>query len=181
MATDLAERFAAVQAQLMRLRAVAESEGFACHIVDEDQGTGLGGVGMGVGFVIPLGEEGAHEPIAVSLSASRPALAYLTAGVLRDVSQDRMAILETCNRATWDNPGLPAFLHANDLGWDVLLQTVQPVEVFVGRPDLLAALVGAAPKFLGMVRSALATRQVTGSPYGWTREDTRRLVGRSLS
>jgi hypothetical protein len=178
---DLVDRFNAANTQLSRLKGVAEAEGFSCYEVRDDEGGELGGVGMGVGFVIPLGDESQRESVAVSVSSSRPQLAYLTAGVLRDVTQDRLAVLETCNRATWDHPGLPAFLHANDSGWDVLLQTTQPVEIFVARPDLLSALVGASPKFIVNARAALAERQVSGSPYQWSRVDTRRLVGRSLS
>jgi hypothetical protein len=178
---DMTGYYDVAHRQLGRLKGVAEAEGFSCH--DVYDGEILRGIGLGVGFAIPLsdGEDGVSEVAAVSLSCGSPQLAYLTGGVLRDVTQDRMTILETCNRATWDNPGFPAFLHANDLGWDVLLQTRLPVEAFVGRPDLFGALVGSMPKFLEKVRAGLVSGQVTGSRYGWNTTDVRRLVGRSLS
>ncbi len=178
---DMADYFDVAHGQLGRMKGVAQAEGFSCH--DVYDGEIFRGLGMGVGFVIPLsdGDEGVSEVAAVSVSCGAPQLAYLTGGVLRDVTQDRMTIFEACNRATWDNPGFPAFLHANDVGWDVLLQTRLPVDAFVARPDLFGALVGSMPKFLEKVRAGLASGQVAGSRYEWNTADVRRLVGRSLS
>lgn len=53
----------------------------------------------------------------------------LTSGILKDIARDRLEALEACNKFNKSNTAFPVFLHDAEVGWAVIVQQTQPVEV----------------------------------------------------
>lgn len=116
----------------------------------------------------------------VSVAAGgNESIVNLTIGVIKDVQQDRLTVLDACNRLTRDNAAYPYFLHDAEAGWDVLLQVRLPLGVVVNSSEYFLALVHQLPAMGVGVRNDLQS-VLGGTPYGWSDADLNRLLLRSL-
>lgn len=129
----------------------------------------VGDVGFGVGISVPLhGDD--FSVISVMASTGLCEVVNLAIGVLKDVEQGRLAVLDRCNELTRDNHAYPYFLHGTEAGWDILLQVRMPLGVAVAAPSYFVGLVRAAG--MGAVRTVKATR---GSTWAAVRPHRRGL------
>lgn len=129
---------------------------------------GLGvGIGYDAGFTV------------LSVFAGQTFVRF-TGGVLMDVDQDRLAVLNACNKRTQDLPSFPVFLHDADAGWDVLTATQFPIGILVHAPAFLKDYVEAMAMVSTDARATFAELRVGGNPYEWSGEDLDRLLIRSL-
>jgi len=104
----------------------------------------------------------------------------LTCGVLRDVTQDRLRVLDACNRHTQNLPAFAVYLHDAELGWDVLMQQSFPLRLLLDVPPFYLSLIEGMPKVANQAREAMSQASVGGVPYTWTVDDVDRLFTRSL-
>lgn len=136
-------------------------------------GHALVGVGVGVYW-----EDGDFVVLSVAAGGNEHTL-NLTAGVLKDVEHDRLAVLAVCNSLTRDNAAYPMFLHDAEAGWDVVVQQRYPLDVLLASPRLLADLSRALPTMAAVGRARCRQAGVVGRPYTWP-ADGKRLLFRSL-
>jgi hypothetical protein len=135
-----------------------------------------GPVGVGVG--ISFGET--DYLVVTVLGPPNDNQAYITSAVLRNVNQDRAAVLNVCNQLTRDNAAYPTYLHDADAGWDVLIQQVYPVQLLVDVPPFFVSCVQLLPQAAARARSKFGESWLGGMPYSWSPDDVRRLFIRSM-
>ncbi|MEH0935828.1 hypothetical protein [Micromonospora psammae] len=138
-----------------------------------DLGEGI----VGVGAAVPFGPE-AFSVVSVAAGGNEGTV-NLTIGVLKDVRQDRLAVLDECNSLTQDNAAYPYYLHDAEIGWDVLLQVRLPITVVNAVPAYFLALLQQLPGYSDKGREKISA-VVGGKPYQWNQEDCQRLLLRSL-
>lgn len=138
-----------------------------------DLGHALVGVGVGV-----RSADGDFLVLSVAAGGSEHTL-NLTAGLLKDVEHDRLAVLDVCNSLTRDNAAYPMFLHDAEAGWDIVVQQRYPVDLLVRSPRLLAELATDLPVVAAAGRARCRQAGVVGEPYTWP-DDGKRLLFRSL-
>ncbi len=106
----------------------------------------------------------------------------ITWGINRDVDQDRLKVLDACNRHNQDHPAYPMQLHDAIASWDTLLVLVFPLQLFRAEPDFIQAwqLNPGFCDFVDQARETLNEAGVGGTPYQWNPDDMNRLLSRSL-
>lgn len=130
--------------------------------------------GMGVWF-------GETDYIVLSVQAlSTVGALYITSGVLKDISADRLAILDICNNLTRDNPTYPVFLDDSEDGWDVLLQQRFPIDRLLANLPIFKSYVEEFPGWARHARQRFALAGLQGQVHAWNADDVRRLVLRSV-
>jgi hypothetical protein len=133
---------------------------------------------MAVGIGVPYGPE---EFVVVTISGPpNDNTVYLTTGVLRDVSHDRMVLLELCNSLTAENAAFPTYLHDSDLGWDVHIQQSLPVQLLMDVPPFFLATLGSLPGAASGARERALAVNAGGRHYQWNEEDVERLFSCSF-
>lgn len=137
----------------------------------------LGQSMVGVGAAVAFGPE-AFSLVSVAAGGTENVV-NLTIGVLKNVRQDRLAVLDKCNRLTRDNPAYPYFLHDAEIGWDILLQVRIPILVVNDAPGYFLALLQQLPEISIEGREAISA-VAGGQPYQWNQNDCQRLLQRSL-
>ncbi|MEH0929071.1 hypothetical protein [Micromonospora sp. CPCC 205558] len=133
---------------------------------------------MGVGVAVPYGPAD-YVVISVSGGGSE-SLLNLTSGVLQDLSQEPLPILDACNKITRDNPIFPHFLHDAEAGWSVLVQHRALATVLYDVRGLMQVVVENLPVIARASREKLAAAGVVGRPYTWNPADANHLLIRSL-
>jgi hypothetical protein len=133
---------------------------------------------FGVGVAVAFGEE-TVQVISV-IGPPNDQQVMLTGGIFRDMTQERLEILNACNRHTQGLTAFPVYLHDADAGWDILVGTRYPVGVLVRCPDLLDVSVRAIPQLIDQGRKSFTEAGIGGSPYRWNDEDINRLFLRSM-
>jgi|SRR5579875_924926 len=118
----------------------------------------------------------------VVLSVSGPAgdVLNLTAGVLKNVSHERLALLELCNSLTRDNAAFPVYLHDAPGGWDVHLQQRYFIDLLEEAPRFFRTCVESLPATADTARTRFREAGVAGDRYSWSEADAQRLLIRSL-
>lgn len=105
----------------------------------------------------------------------------ITSGVLRDIKQDRLAVLDACNRRNQNNTAYPFYLHDAEVGWDILVQLTFPIELLLDAPPFFAASMTNLPQVAQMARDDFVAKwSLGGEPYRWNDDDVKRLLIRSL-
>ena len=132
---------------------------------------------IGVGIGVSFGESG-FEVISVIGPPSDQSV-KLTAGIARDVPQDRLQILDLCNRHTQGLSQFPIYLHDAQAGWDVLMQVDFPVQLLEDVPPFFLNVVQSLPPIAAQAREPFVEGGCAGMPYEWTEADTTRLMLRS--
>lgn len=139
-----------------------------------DLGRGLWGVGLGIGW-------SDTDYIVLSVAGGLEGVLNLTAGVLKDVAQDRLAVLNFCNSLTQNNAAFPFFLHDAPVGWDVLAQQRHPIDVLLTNQSFFRSCVENLPTVAKEGRVKFIEAGIQGQPYGWNDEDRYRLLVRSVA
>jgi hypothetical protein len=152
------------RAQLDRLRVVLD--GLSLKYVEIEPR--MTAVGLAVAF-------GDAEFSVLSISGGNSSYVYVTAGALKDVSHEKLQILEVCNDYVADRAEVPVYLHDADIGWDVLAQATHPVELYVDVPAYFGLILRAVPNAAIGVRQALGAKGVAGEPYKFSEQDLNRL------
>lgn len=129
---------------------------------------------FGVGIAVGLGET-QYTVLSVMGGGSEGQL-NIAAGVLRDIRQDRAKALELCNGMVRDNPAYPVYLHEAQIGWDILVANIFPVQLLVGAPTFFANSVRALPIVADNVRPKFAEAGLEGQPFHWDDEGLKRLL-----
>ncbi len=124
----------------------------------------LGSAGFAIAF-------GPADFVVVSVEADAPEHMAITSGILKNVTSDRVRLLEYCNTETANNPGMPVFVH----GRDVLLQTRMPIAVVARIPELLSVQINDAPPYAAEKRESWLREEIIGETYVWSRDDLERL------
>jgi hypothetical protein len=133
---------------------------------------------MGVGFGVAFG---GTEYAIVSVLSQNERHAFISAGVLQDVSRaHRLDILEFCNTIVQEGAGTPIFLHDAEAGWDLIAQVTVPTQVLFDVPPYYGALLRGVASFAQQARMRLAEAGITGQTYRWDNVDSERLLSRSL-
>jgi hypothetical protein len=140
----------------------------------ELQGPGMIGLGLAVGW-----PDDRFNVISVGLGGSEDTV-NISAGILRDVAQDRVRILDACNRLTRDNATFPCFLHDAEAGWDVLTSLRLPVGVFASNIAFLNLYLESQALVCENLRSDPDLASLGGAAYTWDEADVNRLLTRSL-
>ena len=135
----------------------------------------LFGVGVGIGFsrtdfvVVSILGGGAENQVMI------------TSGILKDITQDRVAALEAANSLTRNNTAYPVFLHDAQAGWSMLMQTSLPIPVVLNNPQYLDVVVQGLPGLAEECRATIAERwPLEGVAWEWTDGDLDGLLIRSL-
>jgi hypothetical protein len=145
------------RAQLDRLRVVLD--GLSLKYVEIEPR--MTAVGLAVAF-------GDAEFSVLSISGGNSSYVYVTAGALKDVSHEKLQILEVCNDYVADRAEVPVYLHDADIGWDVLA-------LYVDVPAYFGLILRAVPNAAIGVRQALGAKGVAGEPYKFSEQDLNRL------
>ncbi|PYC66190.1 hypothetical protein C7C45_26050 [Micromonospora arborensis] len=133
---------------------------------------------MGVGVAVPYGPT---DYVIISISGGgNESVLNLTSGVLQDLPQDPLPILDVCNKLTRDNPIFPHFLHDAEAGWAVLVQHRALATVLYDVPGLMKVIVENLPVIARQSREKLAAAGVVGRPYIWSPADANHLLIRSM-
>jgi hypothetical protein len=134
---------------------------------------------VGVGIGIAWGKQ-EYVVLTVAGGGSEHQLS-ITSGVLRDIRQDRLSALDTCNRLTQNNAAYPVYLHDAEAGWDILVQQTFPIEVLFAVPEFFASSCTNLPIVSANTREEFASRSsVGGVLYDWNEHDLHRLFLRSM-
>lgn len=139
----------------------------------------LAPVTFGVGIGIAWGDT---EYVVLSIAAGgNENQLMMTSGVLRDVKQDRLAVLDACNRRNQSNSSYLFYLHDAEVGWDILLQHMYPIELLLDVPPFFQAAVTGLPRETQEARTQFAEEwSFGGEPYRWNDEGVARLLLRSM-
>jgi hypothetical protein len=134
---------------------------------------------FGVGIGIAWGET---EFVVLSIAGGgNENQLMMTSGVLRDVKQDRLAVLDACNRRNQNNSSYLFYLHDAEVGWDVLLQNTYPIELLLDVPPFFQAVVTSLPRETQEARTQFAEEwSFGGEPYRWNDDGVARLLLRSM-
>lgn len=157
---------------LRRLQQVLESNGARCTPLP----TPAFPCGVGVGLLI--GQDMATVSVGFPPESH---MANLTVGVFKDVSQDRLEVLDVCNKCTRNHAGFPVYLHDAEAGWDVLVQVRFLVDQLVDDGDMLIAYLQQLPAAAEHARAEFAAAGVAGERYQADAQDFGRLLIRSLT
>jgi len=134
---------------------------------------------LGVGIGIAWGET-KYVVLSIAGGGNENQL-MLTSGVVRDVKQDRLAVLDACNRRNQNNSSYLFYLHDAEAGWDILLQNTYPIELLLDVPPFFQAAVTSLPRVTEEARTQFAEEwSFGGEPYRWNDEDVARLLLRSM-
>ncbi len=164
------EMRAACVVQLDRIRALAPRCGFRpVTLPDSFRGAHL---------AIVLDES---VYVALSLEFGMDVL-FVTSGVLRDVTDDRLTALQACNALTRSRPAFPCFLAPADgpYGSDVILQQGHPLSLVHEAPGFFKFSVETMSSVTAKMRERLESEGLGGAPYRWNDEDIHRLTIRAL-
>jgi hypothetical protein len=155
--------------QLNRLQALAEQCGFAS--------TQLSNTPSAAHTAIVLGET---EFVVLSMEVGADGLLFLSSGVLRDITADKLTALEGCNACTRSRPAYPCFLAPADgpLGCDVIIQQAHPTQLLFEAPGFFKHSIESSPDVTRNTRERLLA--LGGYPFGWTEEEARRLAARAV-
>jgi hypothetical protein len=157
-------------AQMTRIKAALDQLGLRFL----DLGTLVIAAGVGIAY-------GQNDYLVLSVSAGgSEGVLNLTSGVLKDVRQDRLAILNICNKLTRDNPAYPVFLHDAEAGWDVLMQQRLLTDLLLADLSTFKSLIELLPRAAQSARAKFAEANLGGQMYTWTNDDIRRLLLRSV-
>lgn len=167
MVTDLAD---IAKRQLNRIRVALNEGGLKYLDIPND----LFGAGIAVAF-----SQTDYVILSVMAGGMESQL-LLTSGILKDIARDRLEALEVCNNFNKSNTAYPVFLHDAEVGWAVILQQTQPVEVLLDSPDYLITLVQSLPQIAGQYRGTLADSRLGGQPWAFDDEDVNSLLIRSM-
>jgi hypothetical protein len=131
-------------------------------------GAGVGVARDGEGFMV--------------LSVSGPAAGILniTVGILKNVSHERLRLLELCNSLTRDNTAFPVYLHDAPDGWDVHVQQRYLIDLLEEKPWFFRACVENLPATAETARVKFQEAGIAGEPYARNISDAQRLLIRSL-
>ena len=146
------------QAELDRLRAVLD--GLGLKYVDVEPRM------FGVAAAVAFGET---DFAVLSVVSGNQNYVYVTAGALREVARDKLAVLEVCNDYVAQNSEVPVYLHDAEIGWDVLAQVAHPVQLYVDVPAYFNLMLRAVPNAAEKVRAALSEKGIAGEPTGSVR------------
>jgi hypothetical protein len=130
-------------------------------------------LGVGVGTVWDGG-----DLITISVGCDEGSLVNLTTGVLRDVAQDRLPVLDACNGRTRENSLLPVYLQDAEAGWDILLQQRFPADLLLAEREFFGEFLQAILLAAREARADFAERGLGG--YRYETSDLDRLLLRSL-
>lgn len=133
---------------------------------------------FGAAVAVPFGEDG--FVVLTIMGAGGENQLLLTAPVLRDVGQDRLAVLDACNSQTRANPSFPTFLHDADAGWDILVQQGYPIQMLGYGADWIEVNVRGSAGVAGAIRDEMWAKGLGGTAYQWSGEDLERLFMRSM-
>jgi len=135
--------------------------------------------GIGVGIGISWGDK---EYIVLSIAAGgNENQLMMTSGVLQDVKQERLAVLDACNRRNQSNSSYVLYLHDADIGWDILLQNTYPIELLFDVPLFFHSAMTCIPREAQEARVQFAEEcGFGGEAYRWNDEDVARLLLRSM-
>lgn len=133
---------------------------------------------VGVGIAMAFGEM--RYVVLSIMGGGNEGQLNLTAGVLRDIRQDRDSALTLCNGMVRDNPVYPIYLHDAQIGWDVLVSNVYPIQLLIDNPTFFANAVRALPIVADDARSKFAEAGLGGQPFRWNDEDIARLLIESM-
>lgn len=129
---------------------------------------------VGVGIAVGFGET--QYTVLSVMGGGNEGQLNLTAGVLRDIQQDRLKALDLCNGLVRDNPAYPTYLHEAQIGWDILVGNIFPVSLLVGAPAFFANSVRALPKMADSIRPEFVQAQLGGEPFRWDDDGLNRLL-----
>ena len=132
---------------------------------------------VGVGLGIASSET---DYIVLSVAGGLEGILNLTAGVLKDVTQNRLNVLNVCNSLTQNNPAYPFYLHDAEAGWDIHVQQRYPIDVLLAAPSFFQSCVGNLPVMAKQGRNKFIEAGVRGQLYNWDHDDARRLLTRSM-
>jgi hypothetical protein len=139
--------------------------------------TSLDDHGVGVGVSVAWGDEAF---LVVSVPLFNPHTANITAGVLRDVERDRLAVLDACNRRNQSNPAWTYLLHDAELGWDVIVQQSFPIQLLVDVPPFLGACLEPTVHEVEEALPAFREAGVGGRRHSLGAGDAARVMSRGL-
>jgi hypothetical protein len=161
---------AAARATLERIKILTTQVGLTYVELPEF----LAGVGIAIGFastrftVLSVMGGGSENQINV------------TAGILRDIQQDRLSALALCNGMVRDNPAYPVYLHEAEIGWDILVSNIFPVSLLINNPAFFVNSVKALPMMADTVRPEFAEAGLGGQVFNWDADDRQRLFIESM-
>lgn len=140
--------------------------------------TDLGEAVVGVGVALCWGET---DWVVVSINGggNENAIA-VTAGILKNCSQDRPLLLDTCNSMTRDNTVYPVYLHDAADGWDVLVQQRFHIDLVLTNPVFFRNTLVNLPTYARQKREELVTAGIQGDTHLWDGETIHRLFIRSM-
>jgi hypothetical protein len=131
--------------------------------------------GAGVGVA-----QGNESFIVLSVSGAAGGILNMTAGLLKNVTQERFLLLELCNTLTRDNAAFPVYLHDAPDGWDVHMQQRYLIDLLEEAPWFLQACVENLLAVAEATRAKLQEAGIAGERYIRSGSDGRRLLTRSL-
>jgi len=137
----------------------------------------LGSTVMGVGLGIAWSDT---DYVVLSVSGGLEDVLNLTAGILKDVTHDRLNVLNVCNNLTQNNSAYPFYLHDAEVGWDIHVQQRYPIDVLLAAPSFFRSCVGDLPTIAKEGRNKFIEAGVQGEPHTWNDEDLHRLLVRSM-
>jgi hypothetical protein len=138
------------------------------------------GTRLSLGTAVAVGFGGEGFVLLTIMGGGNENQLFLTTPVLRDVNQDRLAVLDACNSQTRDNASFPTILHDADAGWDVLVQQVYPIQMLGYGADWIEVNVRGIAGVGAQIRDKMAPLGIGGLAYQWTNEDLDRLFLRSM-
>lgn len=168
-ADDIFDEFlAAAKASLDRAKALASQVGLKYVELPRPA------MPVGVGIAMAFGDT--HFVVLSVMGGGNEDQLNITAGVLRDIRQDREKALGLCNGMVRDNPAYPIYLHDAQIGWDILVSNMYPLQLLVDNPTFFANAVRALPIVAEAARSKFAEAELGGQPFRWNGEELDRLL-----
>ncbi len=105
----------------------------------------------------------------------------ITYGVQRDISADRLAVLNLCNIHNQNLTAYPVYLHDAEAGWDILMQNVLPMQVLRDAPEFVFGYyLRGESVVVDELRQKIVQVELGGHAYAWNEGDVNRLLARSL-
>lgn len=129
---------------------------------------------VGVGIAVAFG--GTRYTVLSVMGGGSEGQLYITAGILRDIQQDRLTALGLCNGMVRENPAYPIYLHEAPMGWDILVSNMLSIRVLFESPTFFANAVRALPLVADNVRPKFWEANLGGRPFSWNSEDLNRLL-----
>jgi hypothetical protein len=129
---------------------------------------------MGAGHVLEFADD---VIAAVTAQAYNDHQFSITYGVAKDVAQDKLKVLEACNRHNQGMTAYPVLLHDAETGWDVLMKLTYPVQLFRDVPEFVLgwALNEGMGEKVRSARTHLAEAELVVTPHRWNLEDATHL------